>query len=75
MKQNFISTGDIGAQNTSKIDGGAPCFQSAGDRAVNDLLPDSFPLSRSESEWLLTLLSADELRHIFEGPDHVEDKN
>lgn len=36
-------------------------------RKVLDRLPDSFALSRSESEWLLTLLSADELRHIFEG--------
>ena len=36
-------------------------------RVVVDQLPDSFPLARSESEWLLTLLSADELRYIFEG--------
>lgn len=38
-----------------------------GERIVVDRLPDSFPLARSESEWLLTLLSADELRYIFEG--------
>ena len=37
-------------------------------RIVADRLPDSFALDRSESEWLLTLLSADELRYIFEGP-------
>ena len=36
---------------------------------VDDRLPDSFNVERSESEWLLTVLSADELRYIFEGPD------
>lgn len=41
-------------------------------RIVADRLPDSFPLARSESEWLLTLLSADELRYIFEGPTDGE---
>lgn len=35
---------------------------------VVDQLVDSFGLERSESEWLLTLLSAEELRYIFEGP-------
>lgn len=35
---------------------------------VVDHLADSFALERSESEWLLTLLSAEELRYIFEGP-------
>lgn len=44
-------------------------------RIVADRLPDSFPLARSESEWLLTLLSADDLRFIFEGPTHGEDKD
>ncbi|MBN2973321.1 hypothetical protein JW805_15025 [Roseomonas aeriglobus] len=39
---------------------------------VDDRLPDAFALDRSESEWLLTLLSADELRYIFEGPDEGE---
>ena len=34
---------------------------------VDDRLPDLFPVDRSESEWLLTLLSAEELRFIFEG--------
>ena len=38
-----------------------------GERIVVDHLADSFALERSESEWLLTLLSADELRYIFEG--------
>jgi hypothetical protein len=37
------------------------------DRRVIDRLSDSFAVERSESEWLLTLLSADELRYIFEG--------
>ncbi len=38
-------------------------------------LADSFTLARSESEWLLTLLSAEELRYIFEGPtdDKIQD--
>lgn len=49
--------------------------QRGGDRTVRDRLPDSFVLERSESEWLLTLLSADELRYIFEGPNHGESKN
>ena len=41
---------------------------------VDDRLPDAFALDRSESEWLLTLLSADELRYIFDGHTaHVED--
>jgi len=39
----------------------------AGDRIVHDRLPDSFTLDRSESEWLLTLLTAEELRYIFKG--------
>lgn len=38
------------------------------DRQVIDQLPANFTLDLSESEWLLTLLSADELRFIFEGP-------
>lgn len=42
---------------------------------MHDRLPDSFALDRSESEWLLTLLSADELRYIFEGLTHVETKD
>ncbi len=36
-------------------------------RRVIDRLPDEFALERSESERLVTLLSADELRYIFEG--------
>lgn len=36
-------------------------------RHVVDLLPDTFALDRSESEWLMTLLGAGELRYIFEG--------
>jgi hypothetical protein len=42
---------------------------------VRDQLPDSFALARSESEWLLTLLSADELRYIFEGSSNGETQN
>ena len=38
-------------------------------RDVDERLPDSFNVERSESEWLLTVLSADELRYIFEGPE------
>ncbi len=38
------------------------------DRKVVDLLPDDFAVERSESEWLLTLLSAAELAYIFGGP-------
>ncbi len=45
----------------------------SGDRIVHDRLPDSFTLDRSESEWLLTLLTAEELRYIFEGS--TDDKN
>ena len=45
-----------------------------GERIVHDRLPDSFVLDRSESEWLLTLLTADELRYIFEGSAHDEIK-
>lgn len=49
-------------------------FVELRDRRVDDRLPDSFALARSESEWLLTLLSAEELRYIFEGPagDEIE---
>ncbi|MFD1788070.1 hypothetical protein ACFSC3_10830 [Sphingomonas floccifaciens] len=39
---------------------------------VDDRLSGTFSLERSESQWLLTLLSADELRYIFEGPDDGE---
>lgn len=49
--------------------------QRGGNRTVRDRLPDSFVLERSESEWLLTLLSADELRYIFEGSNHGETKD
>ena len=42
-------------------------------RAVLDRLADSFALDRSESEWLVTLLSADDLRFIFEGVRDGED--
>jgi len=38
-----------------------------GDRRVVDRLPEKFVVSRSESEWLLTLLGARDLRYIFEG--------
>lgn len=75
MKRLCSSTSDDGARDKPKTDYGTRGSQRADERAVNDLLPDSFPLSRSESEWLLTLLSADELRFIFEGSDYVEDKD
>lgn len=55
--------------------GGTLPGKSPSGRHVRDLLPDSFALGRSESEWLLTLLSADELRYIFEGPTHGETQN
>ena len=41
-------------------------------RRVVDMLPNSFSLERPESEWLITLLSATELRYIFEGIDDGE---
>ena len=37
------------------------------ERQVIDRLPERFALERSESEWLVTLLSAGDLRYIFEG--------
>lgn len=41
---------------------------------VIDRLPETLPIDRSESEWLLSLLSADELSYIFDGHvGHVED--
>ncbi|MFD1788466.1 hypothetical protein ACFSC3_12890 [Sphingomonas floccifaciens] len=41
---------------------------------VIDRLPENLPIDRAESEWLLSLLSADELRYIFDGHTaHVED--
>lgn len=42
---------------------------------IVDRLPESFPVDRSESEWLLTLLSAEELSYIFNDPviGHAED--
>ncbi|MBN8816549.1 MAG: hypothetical protein J0J06_14005 [Sphingomonas sp.] len=45
------------------------------ERTIVDRLADSFPLERSESEWLLTLLSADELRYIFEGLSNGENSD
>lgn len=67
----------VGKADTPPLHGkglASPAGNLAHERKVADLLPDSFALARSESEWLLTLLSADELRYIFEGPDHVEGK-
>lgn len=54
----------------SPVDRGHPTAE----RRVVDLLPDSFALDRSESEWLVTLLDADELRYIFEGRADDEDE-
>lgn len=36
-------------------------------RRVVDRLPHSFDVAADESQWLLTLLSADDLLYIFEG--------
>ena len=52
-----------------------PTSPSSDELQIRDELATSFSLDRSESEWLTTLLSADELRYIFEGFDHVEDKD
>ncbi len=52
-----------------------PTSSSPNERRIRDELATTFYLDRSESEWLTTLQSADELRYIFEGPDHVEDKD
>lgn len=59
----------------ARIGAALPAIGPLGDRIVADRLPDSFALERSESEWLLTLLSAEELRYIFEGPCHGENEN
>lgn len=40
---------------------------------IIDRLPESLPLDRSESEWLLTLLSVEELQFIF--GDAIDDEN
>jgi hypothetical protein len=37
------------------------------ERSVHDQLPLAFPCDPSEAEWLGTLLTADELRYVFEG--------
>ncbi|WP_176497188.1 hypothetical protein [Sphingomonas sp. HMP6] len=42
-------------------------------RQVVDHLPRSFDVGADESTWLLTLLSANELRYIFEGK-HDDDQ-
>ena len=65
-KRQFITGSEMGR---------APPTAARCDRHVHDRLPDSFALPRSESEWLLTLLSADELRFIFEGPADDQDPN
>lgn len=35
---------------------------------IVDRLPDLIPVDRSEAEWLLTLLSKEELSYIFNDP-------
>jgi hypothetical protein len=41
---------------------------------VIDRLPETLPVDRDESEWLLSLLSADELSYIFDDrAGHAED--
>ena len=62
---------DPRARSGEAVPGAGPL----GGRLVADRLPDSFALARSESEWLLTLLSAEELRFIFEGPCDGENEN
>lgn len=39
-------------------------------RRVVDRLPQIFDVAADESQWLLSLLGADDLRYIFEGEDH-----
>lgn len=53
----------------------APTSSNSDGRRIRDELATTFSIDRSESEWLTTLLSADELRYIFEGPVYVEDKD
>ena len=36
-------------------------------RRIVDRLPSSFDMAADEAQWLLTLLSAGDLRYIFEG--------
>lgn len=44
------------------------------ERRIIDQLAATFPVNRSESEWLITLLGAEELHYIFEGShDDVKD--
>ncbi|MBN2970999.1 hypothetical protein JW805_03080 [Roseomonas aeriglobus] len=64
-----------GVDPCAKIGAAFPAARPLGDRIIADRLPDSFALARSESEWLLTLLSADDLRYIFEGPADGKDKD
>lgn len=40
-------------------------------RRVVDRLPHSLDVATDEAQWLLTLLSADDLRYIFEGTRHA----
>ena len=54
-------------QHNNRQNAFAPSFDVR--RAVDDRLPDSFAVKRSESEWLMTLLGPDELAYIF-GDDH-----
>jgi len=44
----------------------------AGARRVIDRLPRRFEVGIDESQWLLTLLGANDLRYIFEGTAHDE---
>ncbi len=54
------------------VDDGQP--RTSHGRRVVDRLDTTLVLERSESEWLLTLLNADDLRYIFDGIDHGEAK-
>lgn len=50
----------------------SPTLLWCDERRVIDGLPEAFALERSESEWLVTLLSAGELKYIFEGKGEGE---
>lgn len=53
-------------------EGQVPLVGAPDRRQVVDLLADSFAVERSESQWLTTLLGADELAYIFGDVPHGE---
>ncbi|MGI4732592.1 MAG: hypothetical protein ACRYFW_12725 [Janthinobacterium lividum] len=64
-----------GEGQPSDGEGQVPPVGAPDRRQVVDLLADSFAVERSESEWLTTLLGADELAYIFGdgGGDETQD--